>query len=287
MWHWSSKPLIAIKLLSESGHYPDFAIREPRHLYLPGSELTWTAVLQPSLPDDWEVAEFTPLSPEQVALFSAVALCESDPWNNGIPLLTHATDAVADPREVGSDLSDPTTIVRLRQIAESAAVNRWRRRPSGSSERFHIRRFGSAEDAHDLLTNIDTSDELLLAGLARYLGACRLIATTNELEEASLSLFISMGAGLEFIRQSLATDNEDVPFKRVSEHLAEAFPQGIEVAEYFEEMYDTRVVAIHPSSRFGDYWTVPLMVDDVFWLRQSLIGLYRYILLGDFTFGSD
>src|SRR5690348_7568840 len=116
MWHWSKKPVIALKALARNGSYPSFEIRRAGHLYLPREDLTWSAVVQPSLPADWEVGEFTPLSPEQVALFASIALSERDPWNNGVPLLTHWVSAFADPAEVGADLRDSTTIGRLNEI---------------------------------------------------------------------------------------------------------------------------------------------------------------------------
>jgi hypothetical protein len=284
VWHWSRKPWIALKVLGRSGSYPSFTIRQPGHLYVPEPDLVWTAVLQPPLPDDWEVGEFTPLSPQQIALFSAIALCERDPWNNGYPVVTHGIDAYLDPETVGFDLSDPSVEATLRQfLADKSAAGEGLTSVWESQNVYTIRDVGAYDDALELLANIDTADELLLAGLARLLGACRLLSSpAQEIEEASISMFISMGAALEHLRQVLAGQNgAELPFSRVSEYLEETFPDGAGVADYFREMYETRVIATHPSSRFGDYWAIPLMVGDVYHFRKSMMILYRHIILGD------
>lgn len=284
MWHWSRKPWIALKVLGPGGNYPSFSIRRSGHLYVPDGSIVWSAVLQPPLPDDWETGEFTPLSPQQIALFSAITLCERDPWNNGNPVITHGADLYLDPEVVGCDLAAPEVEAQLRQCIAEQEVSQGGvtdARLPGSA--YSIGPMGSLEDALALLDLIDTSDELLLAGLARLLGACRLISPPMyELEEAAISMFISMGAALEYIRQSLIQeDGGDVPFSSVSGYLEATFPEGGVVAEYFREMYEYRVVATHPSSRLGDYWAIPLMVGDVYHLRKSMLILYRHIILGD------
>ena len=53
------------------------------------------------------------------------------------------------------------------------------------------------------------------------------------------------------------------------------------MAEYFELRHDERIMATHPSNRFGEFWTLPLMVGDIYHLRKTLIALYRHLFLGE------
>ena len=142
---------------------------------------------------------------------------------------------------------------------------------------------GRLEDAMALIAEIDAEDQLLLAGLARFLEAGGLLQA-HETEAAATSLFISMSAALDFIRKFLgaSTGSEGtVPFDAVHSYFRRTFPHGDEVVEYFEARWEARIIAVHPASRYGEFWAPPLMVDDVYWLRKMMITLYRHIVLGE------
>ena len=284
---WARRPFVALRLLGPHGHYPTFAIRRSSHLYTPASEGPWCAVVQPPLPTDWELGESTVLVPEEVRLFSALTLSEADPWENGRPVITHWIDTHLD---LGSDpdlnLAAAPTFERLQ-----AEVDRIRatkpplvvlyRAPSDSGS-YSFADVGSEADALDILDNLDATDPLLLAGLARLLGGSRLLFAAHEMEEASLSLFVSMNAALEFLRLYLTEQGTgDVSFKDVYRYLATIYPLDSEIAEYYDYMYEHRLAATHPVNRHGEYWAPPLMADDVYHLQKHLILLYRHIVLGE------
>ena len=281
---WSRQPFLAVRVFGRDGQYPAFAIRTPRHAYSPSRTLVWSAVIQPALPDDWEIGEFTPLMPEEVRLLGAIGLCERDPWENSWPILTnHGTRHVALPAGV-SDFADDALYDYAHSIALSIGP--------GSLGPFYRERVeyevgvsGSEDDARDLLENIASDDQLLLAGLARLLGATRLLSSAHEPEEGAIVLFISMGVALEFIRLHLVeqASGSDVPFSQVYEYLRTTFPEGGEVAEYFQERYDERVIATHPANRMGEFWAPPLMMSGLYHFQKSVMGLYRHILLGEVT----
>lgn len=277
---WSGKSFVSVRALGHRGRYPTLELRSPTHLYTATSELAWTAVLQPALDEDWELPEVAPLLPEEIRLFGAVLLSEPDPWNNGFPGLDRGRSAHLT-IELGADgLLDPQVFEKLRKQAMRLAYADVGGSP-GARQDYSVYDGCSRADAADLLENIDSSDQLLLAGLARLLGASRLISFADELEEGAIALFISMGAALEFIKLHIAwsTGNNDVPFSAVSDYLRSAFPHGSDVAAYFEERHDERIIAIHPANKFGDFWAPPLMVGDIYHLQKTLFGLYRHILL--------
>ena len=278
---WARKTFISIRVLGSAGRYPSFSIQTPDHVYHASPDLVWTAAVQHPLPEEWELSEFTPLTPEELRLLSAITLCEADPWNRGLPIVTHWGYRILDPEIVGFDLSVPSAFEAL--STEAAKIG-----PAPESYRHHtdsrycVTGVGNLPDALDLLANIDTSDQLLLAGLARLLGANRLLSV-NEPEEAAIILFISMGAALEFIRLQLSAQGGagEVPFSAVEDYFKRTFPDGDAIADYFVERYEERVIATHPSSRYGEFWVPPLMMGDVYGLRKSLLSLYRHILLGE------
>lgn len=282
---WSRAPFVAVRVLGRDGQYPHFDILTRTHLYVATERLVWTAVVQPGLPADWEIGECTPLVPEEVRLLAAISLCEANPWDHGMPIVTHGGIKHLDGEEIDFDLRDSQTRSRVEgAVAEIGPGPARYERPGNRDATFCVRDdLGTYDDAMELLANIDARDQLILAGLARLLGANRLLRFANEPEEAAIAMFISTGAALEYIRHYLAGDQDpnSVPFTRVSDYLRTTFPEGDAIAEYFELRYEERIIAVHPSSRFGEFWAPPLMMSDIYHLRKSLIGLYRHILLGE------
>jgi hypothetical protein len=284
---WSRKTFISVRVLGSAGQYPSFSLRTQGHLYQASQDLVWTAVVQRPLPEDWELSEFTPLVPEEIRLLGAITLCEADPWNHGMPLVTNWLTKVAEPEIIGFDLRAPGTFDSLSATAATiGAAPESHRHDSGT--RYCVRDIGSPNDALDLLTNIDGSDQLLLAGLARLLGANRLLEL-SEPEEAAIILFVSMGAALERIRQHLCAEAgiDDVPFTAVHDYFKRTFPDGDDIADYYAARYEERVIATHPANRYGEFWAPPLMMGDVYHLRKSLISLYRHIVLGEVEIDQD
>ena len=278
--------VIVVRQLGKLGHYPNFEIRRQCHLYIPSANHILSAVVQPKLDESWEYTEINSLVPEEVRLFSALTLSESNPWENGLPWISHWARASADSGIVGDDLRLLSTVERLREALaqEINIASHHRILPPHSSDSYDLSDLGDIEDAEALLDSIDTSDQLLLAGLSRLLGATRLMFAHHEEEEAALILFVSMGAALEFIRQHLEfnqPDGSSVPFSEVYAYISRTFPFGDDVSEFFQDMYNLRVIATHPASRFGEFWTPPVMASDLFELRRSTAALYRHILLGD------
>ena len=87
---------------------------------------------------------------------------------------------------------------------------------------------------------------------------------------------------LEFIRLHLEYETgKAASFKDVFDHIRERFPTGDPLAEYLEELYDTRIIVVHPGSRFGEYWAPPMAADDCYEAMDIAIYLYRYILLDE------
>jgi hypothetical protein len=270
-------PSILVRIMAPHGAYPSFDIKTPGHLFISTDSCIWSAVVQQRLPDEWERSEIVLLLPEEVRLFGAVSFCERDPFSNGQPAIALGHGFFKDPEFVGYDLSSDATFAALSEAVRSQPTQQ-RLPPERDA---WIGNYGTLDDALDLLRNFDANDQLLIAGVARYLAGSRLMHG-SEREESAHAFFASMSAGLEYVRQSLSqTEKRDVSFSEVHTHLESIYPEGSELSDYLEEVYEQRVTATHPSGRFGEYWTPPVMQGDIYHLRRHIILLYRYILLSE------
>lgn len=273
---WSPKPFIALRILGADGNTPALNFCHEGHAFVATEDIAWCAVIQPALPQDWLLSEITGLVPQEIRLLAAVTLCEADPWNKGLPILTHTINTHVELFE-GDDLRKDATLDRIANIAGKLAHDARVKRGS-----YPVRTdMGSEDDALQILANFPEDDELLLAGTARLL-ECNRVESLGEPNAAALSLFVSLGASLEYLRYFLQATRvllAPPPIKDVIEYLSELYPKGFELKEYLEEVNAKRVIAIHPSSSHGEYWTPPLMADDLYFLRKHVVQLYRHILL--------
>lgn len=274
--------VVIVRVLGREGQYPEFSIRRKRQVYAATSDLVWAAVVQPPLKRGWHPSEVVLWEPEEIRLFASLALCEQDPFNAPWPIIAdgpHETIAASEQTDLRNDaIFAPVAEVAARLGAAAASVPTWR-----TGEGYAVGSYGSRQDALALLRSINPRDQLLVAGLSRLLAASRLLTATSEYETASLALFVSMGTALEFLRLHLShVRGKEASFGDVQEYFRATFEHGEDVVEYFQEGYNNRIAAVHPASRLGEHWTVPLlMVDDVYHMRKTLMGLYRHLLLGE------
>jgi hypothetical protein len=275
---WGRRPFLAVRILGTDGYYPGSSLRSATHQYGADDRVVWTAVVQEPLPEDWETSENPTLIPEEIRLNAALAFSEADPWHGGMPTVTIGSTRWEKEVEDDFDLESESGAA----LIHAALARLQEQMPSQS--RFRLGDVGNAGDALALLQNFDSTDELLLAGVGNFHAGSRLMSSRIlELEAAALCLFVSMGAALEFIRLHLneSRGSANISFAEVHKYLGDVYPEGNFLPEYLEEMYEHRVIATHPAGRFGEYWTPPLMVDDIYDLRKHLIVIFRHILLDE------
>ena len=281
---WSRKPLVAVRLLGPDGYDPHLSVQSRHHCFGAADGVAWTAVLQPPVPEDWELPETPTLIPEEIRLHAAIQLCVANPSHHGMPTVTLLTERLEEGVDETCDLSSIEGQDRVGGLLRSLLARYPSiMRDSGRSE-YHFGEIGSADEVLSLLAGINPTDELLLAGLANFCTASRLMAArVNERDAAALCMFVSMQAALEYLRLSLNHTRGvgNASFADVHTYLGDIYPDGNYVPEYLEEVYDHRLMATHPASRLGEYWAVPLMADDFFDLRKHLIVIYRHIILGE------
>ncbi|WP_146145440.1 hypothetical protein [Photobacterium leiognathi] len=132
-----------------------------------------------------------------------------------------------------------------------------------------------------LHTQIDITDKLLMRALATLLRSSLLMCYSHLLEEAINSTFISLDASFSMVQRRLRElGNPSPSSKDASEFISNAF--NIEGPEkYFQCYYESRIMAFHPSSRFGEFAHSPVVADDCYDLFDSLISVYRYLVCND------
>jgi hypothetical protein len=253
-------------------------------VFVASEEAVWTAVVQPPLPENWERAELVTFTPQEVRLFAAVFLSEADPFENGAvsPQLWTGRQIPIDGPD--PDLSSenflasvPDMLERLRKDAgESDWAAPQREGP------YILQDTGTLQDAQMLLESVQTDDQLLLAGLYRLLSGLRLHAERQFLEEAFVQFSISLSAALEFIRLVLEErEGRQQRFEHVYAYFRETFWFGDPFSDWLEWMYELRVMAFHPASRYGEAWVPPVMVGMAYELQKWLTIIYRHIILGE------
>jgi hypothetical protein len=284
---WHTDTVVSLRILGKTGHYPDFPIRTRSHLFVPTKNLVWSAVVQRPVGRNWQVGEIYSLLPEEVRLFSSITLCEGNPCRNGYLYPTNWAGKIIRGAEFATTrLNSSEASTRLSefaiQLAEGSPQPTARMWTGAPDEYALAEGIGSSRDALALIRAFDIKDQLLVAGVARLLGANRIMATMDAEEEAAVSLMVSLGAAMEFIRQGLSESRgKDQEFLKVYDYLRCVFPTENYLVPFLEEMYEARVMIHHPSSRYGDVWAPPLMADDVWELRRVLTVLYRHIILNE------
>jgi len=132
-----------------------------------------------------------------------------------------------------------------------------------------------------LHAKIDITDKLMMRALATLLRSSLLMCYSHLLEEAINSTFISLDASFSMVQRRLRTlGNPSPSSKDASEFISNVFnTEGPD--RYFQCYYESRIMAFHPSSRFGEFAHSPVIADDCYDLFDSLISVYRYLVCGD------
>jgi len=131
-----------------------------------------------------------------------------------------------------------------------------------------------------LLNNIDVKDYLLIRGLSTLL-RCGMISRHSQfLEESINTLFISLEASFRLIIRILENRGEkNVTSGSAAAYIARPFNHKPR-EKYFEEYYESRIMSMHPESRYGIFPHAPLWVDDCYDLRDALQEVYAYLVAG-------
>ena len=275
--------LVLLRLLSRRGRYPEGDIAMQSHVLCVTDSVPWTAVLKRVQPSAEEYSEVQVLTPEEVQLFAAIALAVKSPAQNGHlgpEPLTHYVSIELPIEPLNLQSTDVLHLLKDRAAVLIAESHADLLDDCVRGRQYEYSNLPVAEATVELVRAINVNDRLLIRGLAKFLVARALSHERWFLEEAGIAAFTSIEAALSIIRQRLEPElGREAAFDDGYEYLRMNFPTGEPLVEWLRELYDLRTIAVHPSSRFGVYWTPPMDADHCLEAIDWLIPLYRNVIL--------
>lgn len=129
-----------------------------------------------------------------------------------------------------------------------------------------------------LASAMDPTDKLLVRGLSTWLRSAMLASHYWFIEEAITTLLISMEASFRLVVRRLKAEGHANPTAAdAAAFIGRVFNEA-PLERYFAGYYDSRVMSMHPESRFGVFPFAPLAVDDYYHLHGSMRALYAYLV---------
>jgi hypothetical protein len=176
-----------------------------------------------------------------------------------------------------------TLIAKLKDRLGSAGYERTHQPPCGGGRPYEVNQYAtlSRKRFKKLLEGIDVHNHLLIRGLGALIKAGMLFRHGQFLEQACMSLWISLDANFQLFRREMAAKgHRDASAIDVGNYLDSLLGYQPTGERYFADFYEERVKTMHPESRFGVYPATPLCADEYSQLLGSLIPSYEYLILG-------
>ena len=285
-----------VTLFLPRGMYPRGTFCTPDGIFHADEQIVFTV----SFGRPWRAtAEHLPYSevdwllPEVVRLLGSLMMVEKFPEglrNRFYPLPRSGFVLEED----SIDLTRPETAIQVKDALLRTVRDRfWARRVEqtwrnclGGAIRLFDPYELSIDEYQEYWLNISTANHVLMRGIQALIKSDMLAANEEFQEEAAIATFIALDASFELVLRELRRQGVDNPCARdAGDWLYRVFeePLGMFDADglrYFEEFYSQRIQTIHPGSRLGDVPFAPVMVDDYIHLRQSLPGIFGFLIRG-------
>lgn len=280
------------RLMSPLGIYPARSFGNHNAAYHFASDAAFTlvrAVPHPVLANYYSEVEWA--YSEEICFMAAIALARSD----GDPPVTPYPLPEAFPVNLSSDvdLSDSAVQAEVKTAVLTELARRLSKKNVDS--RIHSPVLPPALSGTEYLTSgsgfifehfealaprMDPADRLLVRGLSTWLRSAMLASHYWFIEEAITTLFISMEASFRLVLRRLQDEGHINPTGAdAAAFVGKAFNE-VPLERYFSDYYDSRVMSMHPESRFGVFPFAPLAVDDYYHLHGSMRALYAYLVGG-------
>lgn len=284
------EPAFRVRVFSSKGHYPRGVVASERTLFFADDDLVFSVVWsepydQPS--SNFPYSEMDWATPQETKFWASILLCEDA---DGPQIMLYPQRYILSKMEQIADLASPETHLELKNQISAEIENRRKREafnfiesPSSSYSLFES---GANFDRQpQFFRNIAETDYVLLRGISCLIKSDMLSRYYEFAEEAVIVGFIALEASFSLVVERLKRDGVSNPTAHdAGKWLDDTFnrPIGIEPGErkYFEELYEQRVITMHPSSRFGECPYAPLMYDDLIDLRNDLREVFAYLVSG-------
>lgn len=286
------KPAYAVRLFDPRGQYPAGQIAAPNALYWGASDLTFMATW--SEPWDWygrdmPYTEMDWATPQELRLLASILMCECEHGPRTCFYPVHRFSMYLDAEDL--NLQSPSIARRIKASIVERSLRPDMMYGEGAilnclEKDYSLFKKSKLEISRqpELFKAISTEDHLLLRGVGALLKADMLTRHYEFWEEAIVIAFIALGASFQMVLRELRTSSIVEPTSRdAADWLHKTFnePFGLEPIErYFAEIYDQRVMTLHPVSRLGVNPYAPLFHDDFTLLRRSIPSIFAYLLTG-------
>jgi hypothetical protein len=270
---------VFIRIYNPIVKYIEDQLLEADAAYVPGEEAVFTVVKQH--PSNWGEQNWPELAwvyPEEVRLLASVAL--SVPEGHGT--LAFAPNGQQLRLDIGNEeLTDIELIHIIEQRATLIA-----REAYGNKVCYSLRRAKTSGETFQrrLYNGIDTGDALLIRGLSCLLKSQHLMALECQAfcEDAFINVQIAREGALQLIRTLLRNSSGgSASYENAYEYIQQNFRMGDALADYLRQQYEKWIMAKHPESRWGIFWSPPLLTEDFFETYEALVSIYRHLITGE------
>jgi len=287
---------VEVRLLRPGFEYPENSFKHRDALYYPSEDIVFIATKQSSSHHDDVFTEVAIWEPDEIRLLGTLTLSipENGGWVGYYPWDFSFTAIHTVPHiPVTANLSSDDAISSCLDYARGLlAKKRESRRSSYILRSQQSLPRSDAQIENKLFENIDPTNSLLIRGLYHLVKCPLLILAYPDypmfMEEAFVNLQISTEAAIQIIRERLRAGGNPHPSKKdVFEYINSNFTQNYSWVEYLEEQYENWIEIKHPVSIYGSGWAPSLFADDIFETYDTLISIYRHIVLGEPGGSSD
>ena len=271
-----------VRLFNSRGQYPQGTCANENSLYIADDEVAFSVVFSKpydQLTSNFPYSEMDWATPQEVRFWASILLCEDADGPKILLYPEHQTFTLLKSQSL--DLRQADTQLELRRLVIDGA-----RSNGAKSAPLHLfQNEVNLDRQPEFLNRISESDHVLLRGITCLI-KCDMLSRYYEFtEEATIVGFIALEASFSLVVRKLKAGGIANPSATdAGRWLDDTFnrPLGIDPGErkYFEELYEQRVITMHPSSRYGDCPYAPLAVDDLFDLRRDLREVFAYLVSG-------
>ncbi|RUL78759.1 hypothetical protein EKH80_02795 [Dyella choica] len=282
-------------IFSELGLYPEGTHLVPDGLFHADEQIAFGVVRGSSwdrLDPDLPLTELRGLSPDQLRLVAALMLCEV---RNGARLMFYPATEYAfrlDARRLRLDsqatIAEIRALVLERCAEEAAKEERFRRfkSPVGTYQLWNRSEF-ALERLPEFFEALNPVDYVVYRGMHALMKADMLSRYREFWEEATTACYVALDASFSVVQERLREEGVAQPSsvlaqRWVHQHFNAAFglPEPGPTDKYFGEMYEQRIMTLHPKSRLGESPVAPLMYEDYMFMRRDLREMFAYLLTG-------
>jgi hypothetical protein len=265
--------------MSPKGFYPSTPFLNKNAIFIPEHARSIVYSVTRFTKEDWEhhYAEMMWAYVSEIRLWASLILSIPEDFGHVCIYPRYEAVLIDDFDFPADDLSDKQCCQNISDMV----FNKLNGLDYGITAKYEFQSYNFNHNIQTKLYNaINPKLPLLIRGLS-FLIKSQIVSRNYLLtEEAALLVYIALEAALRIIRNGLIEQGIKNPsFDQVFEKVKDKFPSGEDLADYFRECYDNRIMIVHPENDFGSYYIPPLQADDFFDTYTAVVDFFRYLLI--------